>query len=140
LFKVTEISCEFAYARLEFRNHVEEAIGKRRKLIEKMNLLLRRFDEDEKLKIELKRIIGSYEGEMENLQYLRTKIDELYNKVINKGDRITLDDFSNFEVWLTDGRRRLGEFEAGTVMGRKILEKLYPESEYRIRWNDEGDG
>ena len=146
LFKKTEISCEFGNAKLRFVKKVEEAEKERMKLINKINSFLQKYKNNDKLKKELeelKRSVGYYEGEIENLRrLLRNKhnngIEDLYDKLCNE-NMVTLEKFSEFERRRIDGERRIEEFEVGTIVVLNVLKRKYPENEYGVRWDDESD-
>jgi len=142
LFRKTDISYEFTEAKLGFVDKVEETKRKRENLIDKIDSFLQRYKNDEKLREELKelkRSVGYSKGEIKNLEYLRRKIEKLYDAICKKDDKITFNDFFEFEKRMEDGKRRIEEFEVGTVTALEAIRSRFPESEYKVKWDDESD-
>jgi len=140
-FGKKELSHKLKNEKDEFIRKINEAIETRKeKVIEGMSLVLQNL-EDEKEKEDLKRSLGYQHGEIENLRQLQEEIEGIYNEINEKMKRkqLTIKDFFVFEGWITDGKKRIKEFEAGTVLSLNVLKIKYPENEYGVQWDDESD-
>lgn len=132
VFGSSEISPKFEKTKNKFVSRIDEAVEKRKEVLEEMRRLSKRHKEDN----ELKSGVGYHEGEIENLCILQSKIKKLYDGIVNKADKndVTFEDFFEFEGWREDGERRIEEFERGTPTAKKVLENVYG-----VQWEDERD-
>jgi len=121
VFREPDISPKFEQGKDNFKKDIDKAIAKRhKKVIKKMLSCLQQYKEDK----ELRRSIGRHEGEIQNLRNLESKIEKYHGEITSKiNDGVTVEDFSEYYHWKKEGERHVEEFEKGTEMALKVLER-----------------